>query len=97
MFHNEEGNSTSHSGLVFQVLVSKLCLLEDSKFEHFKPVLGAYVYDHFSAALVYKGLLSSVQHCADRVKVAERQQPIVKCFRSLQYIFKFIIQVCVFL
>ncbi|XP_012288369.1 dedicator of cytokinesis protein 3 [Orussus abietinus] len=92
MFHTEDGNSTAHSGLVFQVLVSIFSLLEDSKFEHFKPVMDAYISGHFAAALVYKGLLSSVQHCADWVKAAERQEPIMKCFRSLEYIFKFIIQ-----
>ncbi|XP_043283024.1 dedicator of cytokinesis protein 3 isoform X2 [Venturia canescens] len=92
MFHTEDGNSTTHSGLVFQVLVSIFSLLEDPKFEHFKPVMDAYISGHFAAALVYKGLLSSVQHCADWVTAAERQEPIMKCFRSLEYIFKFIIQ-----
>lgn len=92
MFHTEDGNSTAHSGLVFQVLVSIFSLLEDSKFEHFKPVMDAYISGHFAAALVYKGLLSSVQHCADWVAAAEKQEPIIKCFRALEYIFKFIIQ-----
>ncbi|XP_046744108.1 dedicator of cytokinesis protein 3 isoform X1 [Diprion similis] len=92
MFHTEDGNSTAHSGLVFQVLVSIFSLLEDPKFEHFKPVMDAYISGHFAAALVYKGLLSSVQHCADWVTAAEKQEPIMKCFRSLEYIFKFIIQ-----
>ncbi|XP_076248536.1 dedicator of cytokinesis spg isoform X2 [Calliopsis andreniformis] len=92
MFHTENGNSTTHSGLVFQVLVSIFSLLEDSKFEHFKPVMDAYISGHFAAALVYKGLQTSVQHCADWVTVTEKQEPIIKCFRSLEYIFKFMIQ-----
>lgn len=92
MFHTEDGNSTAHSGLVFQVLVSIFSLMEDTKFEHFKPVMDAYIKGHFAAALVYKGLISSVQHCADWVASAEKQDSIIKCFRSLEYIFKFIIQ-----
>ncbi|PNF19255.1 hypothetical protein B7P43_G08017, partial [Cryptotermes secundus] len=92
MFSTEDGNSTTHSGLVFHVLVSIFSLLEDSKFEHFKPVMDAYIKGHFAAALVYKGLLSSVQHCADWVSSTDKQEPIQKCFRSLEYIFKFIIQ-----
>ncbi|XP_051163357.1 dedicator of cytokinesis protein 3 isoform X2 [Leptopilina boulardi] len=92
MFHTEDGNSTVYSGLVFQVLVSIFSLLEDSKFEHFKPMMNAYISGHFAAALVYKGLLSSIQHCADWVTTSDRQEPIMKCFRSLEYIFKFIIQ-----
>ncbi|PSN57625.1 hypothetical protein C0J52_00521 [Blattella germanica] len=92
MFSTEDGNSTTHSGLVFHALVSIFSLLEDSKFEHFKPVMDAYIKGHFAAALVYKGLLSSVQHCADWVSSTDKQEPIQKCFRSLEYIFKFIIQ-----
>ena len=87
--------------------------LEDPKFEHFKPVLDAYISGHFAAALVYKyelfessdvilwcislsllyrGLLSCVRHCCELVPVTERQEPIQKCFKSLEYIAKFVIQ-----
>ncbi|XP_065173337.1 dedicator of cytokinesis protein 3 isoform X2 [Atheta coriaria] len=92
LFSTEEGNSTNHSGLVFHVLVSIFSLLDESKFQYFKPVLDAYIKDHFAAALVYKGLLTSVQHCADWVLSFEKQQPILKCFKSLESIFKLIIQ-----
>ena len=33
-----------------------------------------------------------MQHCADWVSSTDKQEPIQKCFRSLEYIFKFIIQ-----
>lgn len=54
LFSTEDGNSTTHSGLVFHVLVSTFSLLDESKFQYFKPVLDAYIKDHFAAALVYK-------------------------------------------
>lgn len=92
MFSTEDGNSTTHSGSVFHVLVSIFSLLQSSKFQLFKPVLNAYIENHFSATLVYKGLLSSVQHCAEWMTTSERPEPIQKCFSSLEYIFKFIIQ-----
>ncbi|KAK7603682.1 hypothetical protein V9T40_003681 [Parthenolecanium corni] len=92
MFSTEDGNSTAHSGLVFHVLASIFHLLYDTKFEHFRPVMDAYIKNHFAAALVYKGLLTSIQHCADRVTATDKQEPIKKCFRSLEYIFKFIIE-----
>lgn len=92
MFSNEEGNSTEHSGLVFHVLVSIFSLLQSSKFQHFKPVMEAYIENHFAAALVYKGLITSVQHLAEWMSTAERPEPIQKCFGSLEYIFKLIIQ-----
>ena len=34
--------------------VSIFSHLQDSKFEHFRPVVDAYVNGHFAAALVYK-------------------------------------------
>ncbi|XP_055698123.1 dedicator of cytokinesis protein 3 isoform X2 [Phlebotomus papatasi] len=92
MFSNEEGNSTEHSGLVFHVLVSIFSLLQSSKFQHFKPVIDEYIENHFAAALVYKGLITSVQHLAEWMTSAERPEPIQKCFGSLEYIFKLIIQ-----
>lgn len=92
LFSTEDGNSTPNSGPVFHVLVSIFNLLDGSKYQHFKPVLDAYITNHFAAALVYKGLLTSVQHCADWVVSFEKQEPIQKCFKSLEYIFKLIIQ-----
>lgn len=41
---------------------------------------------------VSRGLLTSVQHCADWVVSFDKQEPIQKCFKSLEYIFKLIIQ-----
>lgn len=40
----------------------------------------------------FRGLLTSIQHCADNVSAFEKQEPIQKCFKSLEYIFKLIIQ-----
>jgi dedicator of cytokinesis protein 3 len=92
LFSTEDGNSTEHSGLVFHVVVSIFCLLQSNKFQHFKPIIDAYIENHFSAALVYKGLLSSVQHCAEWLTTSDRPEPIQKCFESIEYIFKLIIQ-----
>lgn len=36
--------------------------------------------------------MTSVQHCAEWVLSFEKQEPIKKCFKSLEYIFKLIIQ-----
>lgn len=92
IFSDEDGNSTEHSGTVFQVLVSIFSLLQSSKFEHFKPVMDEYIDKHFAAALVYKGLITSVQHLADCMANAEHSEPIPKYFDSLEYIIKLIIQ-----
>ncbi|XP_045764992.1 dedicator of cytokinesis protein 3 isoform X2 [Maniola jurtina] len=88
LFSTEDGNSTPHSGTVFLVLVSICSLLDETRFQHFRPVLDVYIEEHFSAALVYKGLLSSVQHCAEWAAGAEGQEPIRKCLRSLGAVFR---------
>ncbi|KAG8233145.1 hypothetical protein J437_LFUL010375, partial [Ladona fulva] len=41
---------------------------------------------------INRGLLSSVQHCAEWALTTEKQESIGKCFRSLEYIFKFVVQ-----
>nr|XP_021207510.2 dedicator of cytokinesis protein 3 isoform X1 [Bombyx mori] len=92
LFSTEDGNSTPHSGTVFLVLISICSLLDESRFQHFKPVLDVYIEEHFSAALVYKGLLSSVQHCAEWAAGAEGQEPIRKCLRSLGAVFRLAVQ-----
>ncbi|XP_037885712.1 dedicator of cytokinesis protein 3 isoform X1 [Glossina fuscipes] len=92
MFSNEEGNSTQHSGLVFHVLVSIFSLLQSNKFQHFRPVMNEYIENHFAAALVYKGLITSVEHMALFMTKAEHPDPFQKCFGSLEYIFKLLIQ-----
>ncbi|XP_040570903.1 dedicator of cytokinesis protein 3 isoform X3 [Lepeophtheirus salmonis] len=92
MFSTEDGNSTSHSGLVFHVIVSIISYLEDPKFEHFRPVMDNYIAEHFASSLVYKGLLSCVRHCADLVMSTDKQEPIQKCFKALEYISKFVVQ-----
>ena len=33
-----------------------------------------------------------MRHYAEQVCVAEKQEPLVKCFRSLEFIFRFVIQ-----
>ena len=65
-----------------------LATLKDPKYEHFQPVIEAYINDHFAAALVYKGLMSCVRHCADMVPTTDRQDPIRKCFQSLYHVFR---------
>ncbi|CAN7981546.1 unnamed protein product, partial [Ixodes pacificus] len=92
MFSTGDGNSTACSGLVFKTLVYILSLLESPKFEHFKPVMDAYITGHFAAALVYKGLLSCVAHCAELICDTEEHAAIQHCFRSLEHVFKFIVQ-----
>ncbi|RWS26001.1 dedicator of cytokinesis protein 3-like isoform X2, partial [Leptotrombidium deliense] len=92
MFSTHDGNPTHYTGSVYKALIHIFCVLEDPKYEHFKPVLDTYIDDHFAAALVYKGLLHSVRQCADLIQDHSSQEKIQRCFRSLKWLFKFIVQ-----
>ncbi|KAI1296789.1 Dedicator of cytokinesis protein 3 [Halotydeus destructor] len=92
MFSTPEGNSTKFTGLVFRVLIHIVLLLEDKKYEQFKPVLDNYICGHFSAALVYQGLLACTIQACDLIKDPGKQDAVQRCFMSLSWIFKFIVQ-----
>ncbi|KAK2722906.1 dedicator of cytokinesis protein 3-like isoform X2 [Artemia franciscana] len=92
MFSTEEGFSTPHSGAVFVVLINVLNLLEDSRFVHFKPVVDAYIKNHFSAALAYNGLVDCLKRHTTFLPNPERQPQLIKCFRSFDFLSRFIVQ-----
>lgn len=95
MFSTADGNSTAYTGHVFRMLIHIFSLLEDPKFEHFKPVLETYICGHFSASLVYKGLLICTKQCADVIREVDKQDSIQRCFRSLHwYVYQFIVIDC---
>lgn len=93
IFSTSEGDPKKNcSGFIFKVLVHIFLLLDEPKYSHFKPVLDTYVSAHFSATLVYKGLLSCVKQCADYSSDVDKHGPIQGCFKSLHYVFQFIVQ-----
>lgn len=81
-----------YSALIFKVLVHIFLLLDEPKYQHFRPVLDTYASAHFSATLVYKGLLACVKKCLEYSSIVERHVPIQKCFKSIKYVFQFIVQ-----
>lgn len=82
----------NHSGLIFKVLINIFLLLEKPEYQQFRPVLNAYVSNHFSATLVYKGLLACVKKCVECSTIVDRPEPIQNCFKTFKYIFHFIVQ-----
>jgi len=91
-------NEDSYSALIFKVLVNIFLLLDDPKYLHFRPVLDTYASAHFSATLVYKGLLACVLACVKKCLESSSsndmtwQAPIQKCFKTIKYVFQFIVQ-----
>lgn len=81
-----------YSALIFKVLIHIFLLLEEPEYQHFKPVLDTYASNNFSATLVYKGLLACVQKCLEYSTIVERHAPIQKCFKTIKYVFQFIVQ-----
>lgn len=81
-----------YSALIFKVLVHIFLLLDEPKYQHFRPVLDTYASAHFSATLVYKGLLACLKECLEHSSFVERHGRIQSCLKSLKYVFLFIVQ-----
>ncbi|RXN25694.1 dedicator of cytokinesis 4-like protein [Labeo rohita] len=77
---------------VFDCLVHIINLLQDSKFEHFKPVMDTYIESHFAGALSYRELIKVLKWYVDRIIEADRQEHIQQVLKATEYIFKYIIQ-----
>uniref|UniRef100_A0A3Q3VVY0 Uncharacterized protein n=1 Tax=Mola mola TaxID=94237 RepID=A0A3Q3VVY0_MOLML len=85
--------SSQRYGLkVFDSLVHIINLLQDSKFQHFKPVMDTYIESHFAGALSYRDLIKVLKWYVDRIVEAEHQEHIQQVLKASEYIFKYIIQ-----
>ncbi|XP_077565455.1 dedicator of cytokinesis protein 4b isoform X3 [Stigmatopora nigra] len=85
--------SSQRYGLkVFDSLVHIINLLQDSKFQHFKPVMDTYIESHFAGALSYRDLIKVLKWYVDRIVDADHQEHIQQVLKASEYIFKYIIQ-----
>ncbi|TNN66305.1 Dedicator of cytokinesis protein 4 [Liparis tanakae] len=82
--------SSVSSLFIFQVHI--INLLQDSKFQHFKPVMDTYIESHFAGALSYRDLIKVLKWYMDRIVDAEHQDHIQQVLKASEYIFKYIIQ-----
>lgn len=55
------------NSIYFQVHI--INLLQDSKFQHFKPVMDTYIESHFAGALSYRYVATSVWTFRSKVAV----------------------------
>ncbi|KAI1882231.1 hypothetical protein AGOR_G00248560 [Albula goreensis] len=85
-------NSQRYGLKVFDCLVHIINLLQDSKFQHFKPVMDTYIESHFAGALSYRDLIKVLKWYVDRIVDAEHQDHIQQVLKATEYIFKYIIQ-----
>uniref|UniRef100_A0A8C4X026 Dedicator of cytokinesis 1 n=1 Tax=Eptatretus burgeri TaxID=7764 RepID=A0A8C4X026_EPTBU len=89
----ENSESELYDNLVFDALVfSSIRLMADRKFQHFHPVLEAYISQHFSATLAYAKIMKVLRYYVDNVQNEDHGDPSLKAMKSLEYIFKFIIR-----
>ncbi|RXM97902.1 Dedicator of cytokinesis protein 4 [Acipenser ruthenus] len=71
---------------VFDCLVHIINLLQDSKFQHFKPVMDTYIESHFAGALSYRDLIKVLKWYVDRIVEAEHQERIQQVLKATEYI-----------
>uniref|UniRef100_A0A8C0C0D4 C2 DOCK-type domain-containing protein n=1 Tax=Buteo japonicus TaxID=224669 RepID=A0A8C0C0D4_9AVES len=88
----ENSDTDVYDTLVFDALVFIVGLVADKKFQHFNTVLEAYICQHFSATLAYKKLISVLTQYVDHASQGEPCEPLMRTFKALEYIFKFIVR-----
>ncbi|NWX10556.1 DOCK2 protein, partial [Caloenas nicobarica] len=88
----ENSDTDVYDTLVFDALVFIVGLVADRKFQHFNAVLEAYIRQHFSATLAYKKLLSVLTQYVEHASRGEPCEPLLRTFKALEYVFKFIVR-----
>ncbi|XP_050566552.1 dedicator of cytokinesis protein 2-like [Cygnus atratus] len=88
----ENADTDVYDTLVFDALVFIVGLVADRKFHHFNAVLEAYIRQHFSATLAYKKLISVLTQYVEQASRGEPCEPLMRTFKALEYIFKFIVR-----
>ncbi|XP_009328538.1 PREDICTED: dedicator of cytokinesis protein 2-like [Pygoscelis adeliae] len=88
----ENSDTDVYDTLVFDALVFIVGLVADRKFQHFNAVLEAYIRQHFSATLAYKKLISVLTQYVDHASRGEPCELLMRTFKALEYIFKFIVR-----
>ncbi|ESO09209.1 hypothetical protein HELRODRAFT_109536 [Helobdella robusta] len=87
----ENSDSDLYDKLVFDALVFLLSIVSDHKYNQFKPVLDVYIKDSFSATLAYTKLMLVLKMYISDVFCLPKTQSVIKAFKTLDYIFKFIV------
>ncbi|XP_053886534.1 dedicator of cytokinesis protein 2-like isoform X2 [Malaclemys terrapin pileata] len=88
----ENSATDVYDTLIFDALVFIVGLIADRKFHHFNAVLEAYIQQHFSATLAYKKLISVLTQYVDSASQEEPCESLLRTFKALEYIFKFIVR-----
>ncbi|XP_064304760.1 dedicator of cytokinesis protein 2-like [Phalacrocorax carbo] len=88
----ENSDTDVYDTLVFDALVFIVGLVADRKFQHFNAVLEAYIRQHFSATLAYKKLISVLTQYVDHASRGEPCESLMRTFKALEYVFKFIVR-----
>ncbi|XP_037077483.1 dedicator of cytokinesis protein 1-like, partial [Pollicipes pollicipes] len=78
---------------VFNALVTIISsVATERRYQHFQPVLEAYLQSAFSATMVHRKLIGVLQGYLDTVNQAESQLRLTSALPCLRYVFKFIIK-----
>ncbi|XP_042695452.1 dedicator of cytokinesis protein 2-like isoform X2 [Centrocercus urophasianus] len=88
----ENADTDVYDTLIFDALVFIVGLVADRKFQHFNAVLEAYIRRHFSATLAYKKLIGVLTQYVEQASRGEPCEPLLRTFKALEYIFKFIVR-----
>lgn len=66
-------------------------LVNDRRFEHFRPILDAYIKQHFSSSIAFSHIMKSLQLHIEGYAQPELAQDLRASIKVWQYLFKFIV------
>ncbi|XP_059499832.1 dedicator of cytokinesis protein 5-like isoform X3 [Stegostoma tigrinum] len=88
----EVSGGETYDFLVFDALVFIISLIGDIRFQHFNPVLEAYITNHYSATLAYVKLTKVLNYYVANAESAQETDHLFAALKVLKYIFRFIIR-----
>ncbi|XP_026884955.2 dedicator of cytokinesis protein 5 isoform X1 [Electrophorus electricus] len=88
----ETSEKDTYDTLVFNALVFVISLIGDVKFQHFNPVLEAYINKHFSATLAYMKLTKVLNYYISHAEDPVHSERLYAALKAFKYLFRFIAQ-----
>ncbi|XP_033633193.1 dedicator of cytokinesis protein 1-like isoform X1 [Asterias rubens] len=88
----ESPQSNEYDEPVFNALIFIIGLIADRKYQQFRPVLDAYVQEHYSVTFADIKLMRVFKNYLDNAGEKGMQDQLLKALKAMEYIFRFILR-----
>ncbi|XP_022091656.1 dedicator of cytokinesis protein 1-like isoform X3 [Acanthaster planci] len=88
----ESPQSNEYDEPVFNALIFIIGLIADRKYQQFRPVLDAYIKEHYSVTFADVKLMRVFKNYLDNAGEKGMQDQLLKTLKAMEYIFRFIMK-----